>query len=1090
MNYLSQFYLPAWWPGTLVVFVGLVAILYSLYRRRSLLVNVYLGNTRIFLLMFVLSMVVPLIPSLSIVSIYKFLDLGVSSLIDITPFAYVPIIIASGWWGSASAVLLALSTSIVYVWSTGLHLFTILEWCLVAVIVTFLLRQDYIGRLPKFARNPIVASSFASLVVWPVQLASLILDRGPTGLLQLDLLASIWSAGSLPLLINLLVSGFCAEIVKRLNSRMWFNRSARRIPPYAINLNRRMLFALLPVAIVGIGILFWANTQIALNSAKKLVVDQMTRDAENAADVVPFFIRTGERLMLDLADDDILYDGNNQNITQYLLQGIGTIPYFGQLIYFDSYGRAIAGYPQNSVESVNLSTDEISAVQNVLQDLISRHEIVYPNEKDSPVLISFVTPVYDEDTGLLYGALLGRANIVSSPLMIPAMRSLQGVLVGSGIGFIVDHQDRIIYHPDPDMVKTLWKPDLNAESIENLKSKGVTYRDRNKEGLTRFTFYLPVEEYPWKIIIVVPLSAVLVQATEISFPLTLLLLVFGVIGLVVLLAISRRLTLPLGLLASASEKISEGNLSESVAIEGPDEVGRLGEAFERMRIRVRSQVDELSMLLDVSRSVSGSLQLEECLPPMLSGALKVTDAVGARLILKGFDQRNAKKEVFSAGFNNVDMHILDDNIFELVESEGQMIVLENVARARAVLDLYSNNISLQAIIAVPVQHESTFIGVLWLGYENPHIFSRSESDLLITLAGQAAVAIANAKLFEASEGGRQQLDAILTATPDAIIVTDPRLRLVMANPAAKDIFDLQDRSVIGRRINEIIHQPQLAVALRSSDEHTSSHEINLPDGRTFSGSTTSILRKDGSVIALLAVLRDVTEFKELDQQKTDAIEAVSNDLKAPLAQMQGYSTMLPMVGKLNERQKEFAEKISDGVEHMSTLIEDVLDLHRIESMVSSNMEDLDIGVVLQEQVDQMKSQAITRGIQLVYSVGVGLDKISGDKTMLSRAVRHLLDNAIRCSANGDDIQINVQIVKNNIEVAVIDNGIGISRADQDRLFQKFYRVQGQQVTESLGSGLGLSLVKSIIELHGGHVWLESQLGVGSTFFFSIPIKRD
>ena len=509
-----------------------------------------------------------------------------------------------------------------------------------------------------------------------------------------------------------------------------------------------------------------------------------------------------------------------------------------------------------------------------------------------------------------------------------------------------------------------------------------------------------------------------------------------------------------------------------------------------MRTRVRSQVDELNILLEASRAVAGSLQLDECLPPILNGALSVTDAVGARLLLKSFNGNNSNVQTYSTGSASDDMSVFDDNIFELVENDGQIIAIENVSRARAVLDIRPSKHSLQAIIALPVQHETSLIGVLWLGYSNPHIFSRSESDLLMTLAGQAAVAVANSRLFEASEGGRQQLDAILTATPDAIIVTDPKLRLVLVNPAAEDIFDLKDKEIVGRRINEIIHQPQLAVALHSSDERRSSHEIKLPDGRTFSGSTSSISRQDGSIIGRLAVLRDVTEFKELDQQKTDAIEAVSNDLKGPLALMQGYSTMLPMVGKLNNRQSEFAEKIAAGVEQMSNLIEDVLDLHRIESDVGSSMQDLDMGEIVQNQIEDIKPIAVSRGIQLVCSVGHSIELISGDASMLGRAIRHLLDNSLRYTSSGGTVQVNVQMIKSEVEISVADDGIGISRADQDRLFEKFYRVYGQQDTDSSGSGLGLSFVKSIAERHGGRVWLDSQLGQGSTFYFALPTNNN
>ena len=1090
MIFSPQLHLPAWWPGTLVLCAGILAIGFSLYRRRSTFKGMSARSLRVFLLLLLLSVFVVVIPRFSTTPEYNFLNVGLSGSVNVTPLAYAPIILAAGWWGSGCAILLALTGSLAHALWDGLYLFTLLEWALVAGIVTFLIRQDYIGKLPMITRNPVPAALVAAFLVWPLQFAYLILDTGPKGLAQLDLLAAVWAGTAPPLFSNLLFAGMVGEIARRIAPDRWSNRTPRRIPPYATNLNRRLLFALLPTTIFGIALLVWASTRIVSSAATELVIDQMTRDAENAADIVPFFIRTGERLVLDLSSNPSLYGQDIAARTKHLSQGIGTIPYFNQLVFFDTFGRPLVGYPETDVNILGLTAGEIMAVQNCLQERELDHELVFPNQKGAPVLVSFVSPVVEPTTGELFGVLLGRANVVTSPLMIPAIKSLQGLLVGSGIGFMTDGRDRIIYHPDPDLVKEVWQPDVNAETLTTSLSNGRAYRDRDEAGLSRLIYYLPVEDYSWKIVIVVPFSAVLVQTTKILGPFTLLLLAVGAIAIVFLLAISRRLTLPLGLLATATEKITAGHLADPVDIDGPDEVGRLGEAFERMRTRVRSQVDELSILLDASRSVAGSLKLEECLPPILDGALSVTDAVGARLLLKSFNGRNANMQSYSAGPASIEMGVFDDSIFNLVENDSQIIAIENVSRARAVLDTRSDKHPLQAIIALPVQHETSLIGVLWLGYTNPHIFSRSESDLLMTLAGQAAIAVANSRLFEASEGGRQQLDAILTATPDAIIVTDPKLRLVLVNPAAEDIFDLKDKEITGRRINEIIHQPQLAVALHSSDERTSSHEIKLPDGRTFSGSTSSILRQDGSITGRLAVLRDITEFKELDQQKTDAIESVSNDLKGPLALMQGYSTMLPMVGKLNNRQTEFAEKIAAGVEQMSNLIEDVLDLHRIESALGSNIQELDLGDIVQNQIEEIKPIAVSRGIQLVCSVGTGIEMILGDKSMFRRAIRHLLDNSLRYTSSGGMVQVNVQMRESELEISVADSGVGISRADQDRLFEKFYRVHGQQDTDSVGSGLGLSFVKSIVELHDGRVWLESQLGQGSTFYFALPVQND
>ncbi len=973
MDFSSNLNVPAWGLGSRVVlFFGLIAVAFSVYRRRHAWRKLSSAARRGFWLLLVLSVLTNITPFLSFPVENSLIPIGPDWTIEITLLSHAPIALAAGWWGGGFAVVLALAGGLANALRQGSHLFILLEWAMVAGVISFLLRQDYTGGLPALLRRPLPATLAAAILVWPLQLASLILDQGPSGLAQLPMIIARWSFDrAIPLFVSLLVAGALGELAQRIAPTRWFRVIPLRLPPYAANLNRQLLFALLPMAVVGIAVLFSAVFLNARRAAIRLVVDQMERDAARAAEIIPFFIRTEERLALNLPS------------------------------------------------SVNL---------------------------------------------------------------------LQGV-VGSGTGFITDEQDQIFYHPDAAEVGRMWRPATDVEELPTTSPNSRAYQERSVDGTAQLVYRLSVEGHPWNVVIEVPVSMVMKQATEISFPHVRLLVAVGALGIVFLLMISRRLTRPLGALAAATEQIIAGRLGEPVLISGADEVGRLGEAFERMRVRVRSQVDELSLLLQASLSVASSLNLDESLPPILQGAMTVTDAKGARLLLLPFDGRHDKLQTYSAGLGAADMSVLDADVLQLVTAEGGMIAIENVARARTVLDVGAGPDALQAVIALPLRHEANLLGALWLGYSAPHHFSREETDLLTTLVGQAAVAVANARLFEASEGGRQQLAAILTATPDAVIVTDSRLRLLLLNPAAEDLFGLQGHKITGRRINEIIHQPQLAVALRASDERASAYEIKLPDGRTFSASTSSILRQDGSIIGRLAVLRDVTYFKQLDRQKTDAIAAVSHDLKNPLSLMHGYATMLPMVGKLNARQREFSEKIVAGVEQMSTLIEDVLDLHRIESAPGADWESCHLDVLLQQVVEEMRPAAVTKGIQLVGETAVGIKPVAGDESLLRRAIRHLLDNGVRYTPVGGSVVARVEMHEEEVVLAVADSGVGISRADRDRLFERFYRVRDQEQGESGGSGLGLAFAKSISERHGGRVWFDSKLGQGSTFFISLPSQK-
>ena len=531
-------------------------------------------------------------PTLSLPVEHPLIPTGPDGPTEITLLSYAAVVLAAGWWGGGSAVVLALAGGLANVFWHDQHLFTLLEWALVAGLVSFLVRQDFIGGLPALLRRPLPAALVVGILVWPVQLVSLILDTEPPVFKQLVLTFAIWSRSAPPLFGALVIAGLVGELARGIAPTRWFLKTPRRLPPYAANLNRQLLFALLPMAVVGIAVLVWANTRIAGGVAAGLVVDQMERDAEHVAQIIPSFISTGESLALDLSRDARLHSGDSTALEEHLEQGIRTVPYFSQLVFYNARMTLVAGHPEKDPIVMGITAAENAALQDgVLGD--PSYEVVFPARSGGPAVVSFVSPVTDSDTGASAGALLGRTVIsdtpTSSPLMRSAIDSLQGLLVGNGTGFITDGQHRILYHPDATRLEKEWRPATDADELSTTSPNGHAYEDRAADGSTRLVYYLPVEGYPWNVVIVVPGSAVLTQAAQISFPLALLLLAGGALGIVFLLMISRRLTRPLGALAAATEQIIAGKLGEPVLISGADEVGRLGEAFERMRVRVRSQ---------------------------------------------------------------------------------------------------------------------------------------------------------------------------------------------------------------------------------------------------------------------------------------------------------------------------------------------------------------------------------------------------------------------------------------------------------------------------------------------------------------------
>jgi PAS domain S-box-containing protein len=437
------------------------------------------------------------------------------------------------------------------------------------------------------------------------------------------------------------------------------------------------------------------------------------------------------------------------------------------------------------------------------------------------------------------------------------------------------------------------------------------------------------------------------------------------------------------------------------------------------------------------------------------------------------------------------MMLLDRGILHLTQTE-ERVVIENIARARAVLDVSLVIGQLHALVALPLRQEATFYGAFWLAYTEAHTVSETEINFLTTLAGQAAVAVANARLFESAEQGRQRLAAILASTPDAVIVTDRNERVLLLNPAAETAFDLAGKPSIGQPVAQVLPHAELVDLLTNKrpavDEAPAANTVEFENanGRTLYASASTIIGGEGAPLGRVCVLRDVTHFKELDMMKSEFVATVSHDLRAPLTFMRGYATMLPMVGALNDKQREFGEKIITGIEQMTELIDDLLDLGRIEAGVGLAREMCNVNELINEVVHSLTPHAANKGLRVTVETPPALPLISGDPTLLRQAIQNFVDNAIKYTPSGGEVRVRGTMDDHKFQLAVTDTGVGISPADQAHLFEKFFRVKQRGSTQVKGSGLGLAIVKSIVERHGGRVWVESKLGKGSTFFFEVP----
>jgi len=862
-------------------------------------------------------------------------------------------------------------------------------------------------------------------------------------------------------------------------------RVAHQSPPYGRTLSRRLLFLFVPLILLMTFALVYAVMATTLQVATSDAVDEMARDASGAAEDIPYFIHTGQGLLAEFASDEGLWRGDPTTLENRLRGDLRTVAFFDQLVLFDLTGQRLAMYPPEPIGDPDLTSQEEALLQRVLDSGATQISTVHRSWREE-VILSFLAPVEDEVTNERFGALLGRTRLDVNPVMDRALAGLQWTR-DRGEGFVVDSEGRIVAHSDPGMLLAEWRVSEDRPRIATVL-RGWAYESRDPRDNTRqLVYYLPVEGVPWAVVIRLPYGVVLEQATRIASPLLLLQVLLGG-GLVIIIPLfTRWLTRPLTQLAAAADHIAEGDLTQQVRVPGDDEVARVGDAFEGMRVRLKDRLEDLSLLLQISQAVSATLELPQGMPFILEGALRATNAQVARIVLLSAD--GDPQMVMGRGEPREGWGGLDRALATVARDMESPLIVENLARASTLAELEVLEGPIKAVIALPVRTKDQVPAVMWVGYGTVRQFDASEIDLLSTLASQTAVLVENARLFQSAEGGRRRLAAILASTTDAVLVTDREGRILLVNPAAERAFGLAADAVVGQKVNEAELAPALVRVFEEplSPSEALTEEVPLPDGRTLYASVSTILSADGERIGRVVVMRDVTHFKELDELKSEFVATVSHDLRAPLTFMRGYATMLPMVGEIGDKQREYVEKILHGVGQMSELIDDLLDLGRIEAGVGLERKPCHLGAILVEAVDGMRARSAAKGLTLRLEPAEDVAMIAGDAALLRQAVTNLVDNAIKYTPSGGIVAVGLTVRNEQAVVRVSDTGIGIAPDDQVRLFEKFYRVKRRDTMSVQGTGLGLAIVKSIVERHGGKVWVDSELDQGSTFYISLPL---
>ena len=349
-----------------------------------------------------------------------------------------------------------------------------------------------------------------------------------------------------------------------------------------------------------------------------------------------------------------------------------------------------------------------------------------------------------------------------------------------------------------------------------------------------------------------------------------------------------------------------------------------------------------------------------------------------------------------------------------------------------------------------------------------------------------------AKLSEA----RDRIDGILKSIADGLLVTDVHNYIVLMNRAAEDMLGIRLSEVIDKPIDSAIKDKTLRDGIKSTlDKKEAGYKFDfkLPSSlpnktRVMRARTSGILDKEGKLQGIVTIISDVTKEREIDRMKTEFLSTAAHELRTPLTSIQGFSEIVLTRDNISpEERKKFMKYINQQAVALSAIIKDLLDISRIETGEGTTLykQQFESGDAIKVIVKYFQEQYPKCQFEVV--VPEKSVEVLVDKEKMDQVLKNILSNAVKYSPEGGLIRITGKVIEDYFQVSVEDHGIGMTPEQIDKIYDKFYRADASN-TAVEGTGLGMSIVKYIVEIHGGKVWVESEYGKGTTVTYKIPLS--
>jgi two-component system, OmpR family, phosphate regulon sensor histidine kinase PhoR len=525
------------------------------------------------------------------------------------------------------------------------------------------------------------------------------------------------------------------------------------------------------------------------------------------------------------------------------------------------------------------------------------------------------------------------------------------------------------------------------------------------------------------------------------------------------------------------------------------------------------EINKLKLLMRSNITINSTKLLPKLLSIISDSAEKLVQAELCLIYFVDYEKNELYFEWTFSGRDKLTRNQrikLGESVLGIAAQTGVSQIVNDILKeprytaAEDIPDIKTSN-----FICVPIKTSSGAIAVMKIvNRAEGQPFTAHDQVFLEALASQAAIAIENAIIYENMEGAsfklnhqleksnlnlsieKKRMESVIKSLEDAVIAIDRNRLIVLINRGAEKLFNIKAKKAFSAPIESYMRNQEMLHGITNAMDKLENKKMEfilpiLDEDHIFAAVFAPIIDDEQACAGAVAVFRDITETKRLENLKTEFLNMVAHELRTPLTPIIAYIQLILIRDPPPEKVKKYASLIFRETQRLSTLINDLLDLSRIESGkgLTLNIEPINLREVAGNVYETFKDASPKH--TMVFESPDSLTA-NADKDKMTQVLINLLSNAVKYSPNGGEIKIRLFEERNNTCVSVIDHGIGIPKDDLTKVFDKFHRVDNKQVHKIQGTGIGLTIVKKIMDYHKGGIKVESKEGAGSTFTFWMP----